>query len=194
MIRKLTGSVSHQGDNFIVLDVSGVGYMVYVSEDTIIKSQKETKLSIWTHLAVREKSMDLYGFLEKVELDFFEMLINVSGVGPKSALAILNLAPVESIMQAIASGDTAYLTKVSGIGKKSAAKIIIELREKIEKITKTPDSKTIQEEIDVLDALGALGYSATQARSVLREVSDMKTKKPLTTNQKIKEALRLLAQ
>lgn len=188
MIRNLTGIISYQGENYLIIDISGVGYMVFTPSTTFSAVVLGESLSLWTHLSVRETSMDLYGFLTKEDLDFFEMLINVSGVGPKSALSILNLAPVEHLIAAIVAGNNAYLTKVSGIGKRSAAKIIVELRDSLEKIVGDASSSLLKEEVDALLALQALGYSTVDARSALREVGDTAVK----TNEKIKEALKYL--
>jgi len=190
MIRRLTGLLSHQGDNYLVLDVSGVGYMVQAPLSTLLQAEKEIKVSLWTCQIVRETSLELFGFLHKNELDFFEMLINVSGVGPKSALAILNLAPVEHLSKAIATGDSVYLTKVSGIGRKSAERIVVELKDKLAKLVGSSTITELRDEADALDALLALGYTAHDARHALHEVNDAS----FDTNQKIKEALKYLAQ
>ena len=129
--------------------------------------------------------MDLYGFLDRQELEFFEMLINVSGIGPKGALSILGIASIETLRKAISTGDTAYLTKVSGIGRKTAEKIVIELRDKMGE-AKTGTS--LQGELDALEALRSLGYSQSEAREALKKVL------PNTdTNTKIREALKMLS-
>ena len=135
MIGKISGKVVHKDLNFIILDASGVGYKIFVPPDTLAKviASKEGRVSLWTHLAVRENALDLYGFSDKKELDFFEMLIGISGIGPKSALAILGIASVDIIRSAVSSGDTTYLTKVSGIGRKNAEKIVLELKDKLSK-------------------------------------------------------------
>ena len=122
MIAQLTGIVTHKDGGSIILDVAGVGYRIFVSPDTLeqLHEQKEDSASLFTHLSVRENALDLYGFLEQEELHFFEMLISISGIGPKSALAILSIADIQTMKQAILSGDSSYLTKVSGIGIKNA--------------------------------------------------------------------------
>jgi Holliday junction DNA helicase RuvA len=133
---------------------------------------------------VREDALDLYGFLNREELEFFEMLINVSGIGPRSALAILGIASIETLRKAIGTGDTSYLTKISGIGRKTAEKIVIELRDKM---GKELGGGSLQVELDALEALKSLGYSQNEARETLKKVS------PNTnTNTKIKEALKIL--
>src|SRR5688572_15038107 len=105
MIGKLEGKVAHTDERFFILDVSGVGYKVYTIESTLgkIRSEKEV-VSVWTHLAVREDALDLYGFLTQDELEFFEMLIGISGIGPKTALSVLNVAHIKNIEEAITTG------------------------------------------------------------------------------------------
>ena len=131
--------------------------------------------------------MDLYGFQDKEELHFFELLISVSGIGPKSALSILNIAPIETLKEAVITNDSSYLTKVSGIGTKSAQKIVIELQDKIEN-TAEEGSLELRADVDVLDALKALGYNTNEVRMAIKEIP----KDTKDTSAKIKEALRIL--
>ncbi|MCK5285645.1 MAG: Holliday junction branch migration protein RuvA [Candidatus Pacebacteria bacterium] len=188
MISQLTGEISFQDENYIILNVSGVGYKLFISTETF-KSLKNTVkvLTFWTHLAVRENSMDLYGFLEKSEMNFFALLITISGIGPKTALGILNVANVDTLISAISSEDTSYLTKVSGIGQKNAQKIILELKNKISKIESTTSSD-IQGDIDVIEALQALGYNPQEAKKALQQTD----KKITDVGKKIKEAIKFL--
>jgi len=188
MISQLTGKISFQDENFVILNVSGVGYKLFVSVETLesLKNQKN-EITFWTHLAVRETALDLYGFLEKSEMNFFALLITISGIGPKTALGILNVATVDTLISAISSEDTSYLTKVSGIGQKNAQKIILELKNKISKI-ESGIPNNLQEEMDAIDALQALGYSTKEATKALqqidREITDI--------GEKIKEAIKFL--
>ena len=133
---------------------------------------------------MREDALDLYGFLNYEELEFFEMLIGVSGIGPKGALAILSIASTETLRKAIGTGDTSYLTKISGIGKKTAEKIVIELRDKMGEQEK---GSSMQEELDAMEALKSLGYSQNEIREALKKVPP-----DLNTNEKIREALKIL--
>lgn len=189
MISRLKGSVAHIDPKYAVLDVQGVGYKVFVTSDTILKIKLSDTLTIWTYLAVRENALDLYGFLSLKELSFFELLITISGIGPKTALGILNSASVEAIETAVQTADTSHLTKVSGIGKKVAEKIVMELKDKIEKISHTPESKSaMRGDADVIEALKALGYRDNEAREALKELP----KSIIKTNDKIKEALKIL--
>ncbi len=181
MIGSLRGKTILKTDKFLVLEVGGVGYKVNVSPDTLSKVGQEAFL--FTHTHVREDSLDLYGFLEQQELNFFEMLLNVSGIGPRSAIAILGIASIETLRRAIGTGDVSYLTKISGIGKKTAEKIVIELRDKM---GEEKEGTSLQGELDALEALKSLGYSQNEARDALKKTSSG------TTNQKIKEALQIL--
>ncbi len=170
MIAQLKGTVISSRIDSIVLDVNGVGYQIHTTLEIVNKLNKEkSKVIFFTHLAVRETSMDIYGFLNEEEVNFFELLISVSGVGPKSGLSIMNLETVSALSYAIAHGDTTYLTKVSGIGKKSAEKIIIELRDKITSFDENGVSAH-KEDKDTLDALQSLGYSVREAREALKSL------------------------
>ncbi len=189
MISHITGEVILKNDKFVIIDVSGVGYKVYISIDSIRKiGVKGEKVNLWTYLSVRENVLDLYGFMNYAEVDLFEMLIGISGVGPKSALGIMGVAPLDTLKSAIASGDTSYLTKVSGIGKKNAEKIILELRDKLGAIESESKTGVFSADTDVIDALQALGYSATEAREALKEVP----KETTGASKKITEALKHL--
>src|SRR3990170_6305111 len=131
MIGTLNGTVRHKDLSKLVVDVSGVGYKVLVTTETALDIATGSPIFLWTHLVVRETSLELFGFLDKETLDAFELLITISGIGPKSALGILNVASPDTLRQAVASEDTSYLTRVSGIGKKNAEKIVLELRNKL---------------------------------------------------------------
>lgn len=172
-------------DKFLIIETGGVGYKMNVLPEVLSGMKKVGDgISLWTHTHVREDVLDLYGFTDRQELEFFEMLLNVSGIGPKSALAILGIASIETLRKAIKTSDTAYLTKVSGIGRKTAEKIIIELRDRIgEEKTGT----SLQGELDALEALKSLGYSQNEAREALKKV-----KGDIDTNTKIREALKIL--
>ncbi len=188
MISYLYGKVLMRGDRFLIITVGGVGYKVYISPHTRKELSDNEEVRIFTHLAVKEDALDLYGFLSYAELELFEMLIGVSGVGPRTALGILSLASPETLRTAIASGDTSYLTKVSGIGKKNADKIILELREKLGAIESTEGGAALAEETDAVEALTALGYSAAHAREALKQVPAEIS----GTSARVKEALKLL--
>lgn len=190
MITHLSGTTLFVNDRFAVVDVNGVGYKVHTTLDALrtLKGALNTRATLWIHTIVREDALDLYGFLEREELEFFEMLINVSGIGPKSALGILSIAGVPHLKEAIAGGNAAALTKVSGIGAKSAQKIILELRDKLGGIEGGADGGTLHEEHEAVLGLVALGYAERDAREALKSVPpDIKG-----TSTRIKQALKQL--
>src|ERR1700722_6768226 len=131
MIGHLEGTILKASAGFAILSCAGVGYKVAATKETMARLRAGEKAALWTHLAVREDSLDLYGFLTEEEQHFFTLLFTVSGIGPKSALAILDVATIETLRTAISGSNASYLTNVSGIGKKTAEKIILELRDKV---------------------------------------------------------------
>ena len=196
MIGSIKGKITLKTEKYLIVEAGGVGYKVNVSPDTLSRidamrlrsGQNDAPMLFWIHTHVREDALDLYGFLEYKELEFFEMLINISGIGPKGALTILGVASLETLRRAIGTGDTSYLTKISGIGKKTAEKIVIELRDKMaNKMTEEKGGTSLQGELDALEALKSLGYSQNEAREALKKISS-----ELNTNKKIKEALKIL--
>ena len=188
MIARIEGTIVYTTDKFIVVDVAGVGYKVFVTTDTIASCTIGETASFWTHMAVRENSLDLYGFVTTEEMSFFELLLDVSGIGPKSALSILIVAPIDTLKMAIATGDTSYLNKVSGIGKKTAEKIVIELRDKLQAFKQEGSASELRGESDVVEALKSLGYSQNEARDALKAIPHSIE----GTNARIKEALKVL--
>ncbi|NTV22628.1 MAG: Holliday junction branch migration protein RuvA [Candidatus Yonathbacteria bacterium] len=190
MIAHITGTIAFRGSTYVVIDVEGVGYKIFATPETILGiGEENASTTLYTHMAVRETAMDLYGFRARAELAFFELLITISGIGPKSALGILSVAPVDTLKKAIVSGDTSYLIKVSGIGKKNAEKIVLELRDKLTGgISTTSSSTELREETDTLEALQSLGYSLAEARSALKDIPE----NIVGTNKRIGEALKRL--
>ncbi|HYF10020.1 MAG TPA: Holliday junction branch migration protein RuvA [Candidatus Paceibacterota bacterium] len=187
MIGYLRGSVLALEEKGLILDVGGVGYRVFAAQDTLaaLKKERAKEAALFTYLSVREDALELFGFLTKEELRFFEQLISISGIGPKSALGILSSTSVERLSSAIASGDTGYLTKISGIGRKTAEKIVLELREKMGNIE---ESTGLREETDALEALRSLGYGEREIRDALKKIAAS-----ATTKERIKEALKILS-
>ena len=189
MISHLRGTIIEITEKYIVLDVQGIGYKVFCSTDTLAGLREGIEASLSTYLAVREDALDLYGFISNEEKGFFEMLISVSGIGPKGALGILGQTSVETLKQAIGTGDTSYLTKVSGIGRKTAEKVVLELRDKLRAhVTMKEGPGSLRSESDVVEALKSLGYSPNEARDTLKEIPDS----IVGTNARIKEALKIL--
>ncbi len=158
------------GEKFAVVLVGGIGYRVFAGVDTLQKMPgKGGLIKLWTYQYVRENTLELYGFNHYAELELFEMLIAISGIGPKGAIGILGIAPVDTLKKAIGAGDTSYLTRVSGIGKKIAEKVVLELKEKMAGRGATVAAPELKEEADALEALVSLGYSQHEARRVLGE-------------------------
>lgn len=189
MISYLEGKIEFKGEKFVVVNVGGVGYRVFVSPETLKKiPEKRGEVKLWTHLHVREDALDLYGFLHLAELDLFETLLGAPGIGPRKALNVLSAAPSDTLRRAIAAGDASYLTRVSGIGRKTAEKIVVELREKMAGKGVMVEAPELKEEADTLEALVSLGYTQREAREALQQVSE-DIKSP---EKRIKEALKKL--
>lgn len=187
MIGHLKGTVSAVRAGYAILSVGGVGYKVFATRELLLTLKQDNETSVWTHLAVRESILDLYGFSSEEELRLFELLLTVSGIGPKSALSILDIASVETLRSAVSTGNASYLTKVSGIGKKTAEKIVLELRDKVG-TSIDGSSATLKGDEEALEAMRALGYSQGEARDALRKVPQEIER----SNERLREALRLL--
>jgi Holliday junction DNA helicase RuvA len=189
MIAEIEGKLSGKTDKYLIVNVGGVGYQIYVSTDVLARTPNiGESIRLSTYMSVRENAMDLFGFETIDEKHFFELLLTVSGIGPRSALSILSIAPMETIKKAIGSGDTSYLTKVSGIGRKTAEKIVVELKDKLASLGHTDDAGRLRGETDVLQALQSLGYSLQDARDAVKQIPDS----VIGTNARIKEALKNL--
>jgi len=188
MIGFIEGKIEYSADKYAIVDVNGVGYKIYISGSTFKNLPKKgDKVKLFTHLHVREDILDLYGFLNQKELEFFELLISISGIGPRGAINILNVASVETIKKAIANEESSILTKVSGIGKKTAEKIILELKNKVSGGELLGDKAGADSE--AIDALISLGYRLYEAREVLRKIPDSIKE----VGDKVREALKLLS-
>lgn len=190
MISQLTGTIINTDEKRATLEVGGIGYDIFMSPGTLLGMHEdlENKKTIYTYLHVREDKLDLYGFASKDEKKFFELVISVSGIGPRGALGVLDVAPLGTLVSAITQGDSSYLTKVSGVGKKTAQKIVLELRDKIEKLGIKSDDISVREDSDVVEALISLGYTTVQARDAMKNVPEEIT----DMNEKIKYALKNL--
>jgi len=170
MIASLRGTISFIGTHHLVIDVHGVGYRVFAAPATLasIKTGAEAALIIYT--AVREDALDLYGFVHERDRRMFELLLSVSGIGPKSALSILSLADTATLVNAISAGKASYLTGISGIGKKTADKIVLELKDKVAELGIAGEYTEGDEA--ALEALRGMGYSLREAREALKRVPD----------------------
>ncbi len=193
MIRQITGTIVATTPNAIVVDVHGVGYLIHtIAGDSY---QLGTTITVHTHLAVRETALDLYGFTNRDELDIFELLLTIPKIGPKSALEILTKADILTLKNAILPQDPSYLTKVSGIGKKTAEKIVLELKDAFDSTAYSTGSTATGETMpsytaDAIDALVALGYPPADVRKVVLQLPTTLT----TANEAVREALKILGQ
>lgn len=191
MLGRLIGVYEGQRqDGLALIDVHGVGYVVRATETALEEARKNpARAQFLIQTIVREDALDLYGFSSNEELSFFNLLLDVSGVGPKTALGILNLAGIETLQSAIAAGDAGYLTRVSGVGKKSAERIVVELKDKLTKAGFGEGHGGRKEDGDVLEALVNLGYSLEEARAALKSVpADV-----IELQARVREALRVLS-
>jgi Holliday junction DNA helicase RuvA len=162
LIARLTGTIADRGVDHVVLDVSGVGYLVYGPASVVTRAQPGDLVTLHTHLVVREDDMTLYGFFEQHQQRLFRTLIGVSGVGPKVALALLSLMDADELSFAIASGNAAALARAQGVGQKLAARLVVELRDKMTKAAGPVSAPGVESE-EVVGALMALGYSQAEA-------------------------------
>lgn len=191
MYEYLSGRVDYIGENYAVIDISGLGYRVFTSQNTMkgLKLGEITK--IFTHLIVKEDDLVLYGFATRDELSIFKLLISVSGVGPKVGASLLNQYKASELAAAIIARDAAKLTKAQGIGKKIAERIILELKDKIDTesaIGRTDIFDAGDEISQVIEALVSLGYNYSIASTAVMKLKD--TKQPIDIL--IKDALKQL--
>ena len=191
MIATLEGILEYRGNDSVILNIGGIGFRVYVSGSTLGQlGTVKGKVSLYTHLHVREDNISLYGFASNEELALFKNLISVSGVGAKVALTLLSALNPEQVVMAIASGDIDLISKAPGIGKKMAGRLIVELRGKLEKEWKETALPLAPESADVIAALTGLGYSLTEATKAISKLPDSEG---LSLEEKIKVALQQMA-
>jgi len=171
MIYSVSGKLTFKANNFIVVETGGLGLKLMVGERTIKELQPVgANVKLFSYLHVRENGMELYGFLAEESLVYFEMLISVSGVGPKSALAILDVAPMNELSAAIKEGRPDLLTRASGIGRKTAERVIVELRSKVQSSKSGLVVEKMETDADLIEALSNLGYRREDARAALAKV------------------------
>ena len=185
MISYLRGKINLISPSCIIIDVNGIGYKVFVSPRNIANLLKGENIEIYTHHQISENDQRLFGFLDYSDLLFFEKLISISGIGPKTGLGILSSSSASQIENSIMSGDVTSLTKISGIGRKTAERIVLELKGKLSGLS-TVDSSGDGE---IIEALESLGYSLDIAREAVKNISSEIT----DSGQRLKEALRKLA-
>ena len=181
MIAYLKGKILQKSVNYIVVENGGVGYKVFATPD-VLAMPIYAEVALWTYHKVSEDGQALFGLTDFPALQFFELLITVSGVGPKMALAILSAAPVDSVKQAIANQDAGIFTRISGIGSKTAERIIVDLKNKVGMADAAAPSS------EIFDALLALGYNQREVREVINKLDHKQSQE-----KQLKQALQMLS-
>ncbi|MCC4515450.1 Holliday junction branch migration protein RuvA [Limosilactobacillus reuteri] len=198
MYEYLTGLVTVVAPQYIVVDVNGVGYKLLVANPYRYQEDRTKKVQVYVYQAVREDNISLFGFIDQNEKKLFMQLINVSGIGPKSALAILANPDHQGLVDAITNNNVNYLTKFPGIGKKTASQIVLDLRDKLTNESSsslfattqlTVDATVNRELKDALEALAALGY---KERDIKKVQKTLMKEEQMATDEYLRQALRLL--
>lgn len=198
MIYNINGTLTYMGDQFLVVECSGIGFKCFSSLNTL-KSVGRTgeKINLFTYLSVKEDALDLFGFATEEELSFFKLLITVSGVGPKAAVAVLSELEPSRLALAIASGDVKSITRANGVGKKTAERIVLELKDKVANVVSSNDMQSVASAAAVVDesaageavaALVALGFNKSDAAVVVGAMD-----KSLSADEMIRLGLRQLS-
>ena len=191
MIATLAGTLEYRGHDSVIINVGGIGFRVYVSSSTSSQlGAVKGRVSVYTHLHVREDSISLYGFASSEELTLFRSLISVSGIGAKLALTVLSALNPEQLVMAITSGDIDLLSQTPGIGKRIASRLVVELRGKLEKEWREVALPLAPENADAIAALTGLGYSVAEATRAISRLPDSES---LSLEEKIRMALQELA-
>ncbi len=190
MIAHVFGVVVEKFNSSIIVDVNGIGYEVQVATGDFDATLLDTNVKFYTYHHVREQSEELFGFSSLMAKRLFELLITVQGIGPKAALAILSLADPETVRNAIANSDAVFITRASGVGKKTAEKVVIDLSDKVGQathfgMTAPGGTVTILGNDEALEALMALGYNLNDATKALEGIS-----KDLMTSERVMKALK----
>lgn len=192
MIAHVWGTVTEKFGNSVIVDVHGVGYEVQTALGDYEKALLHEEVKFYTYHHIREQSQELFGFSSLAAKKLFELLITVQGVGPKAALAILSLSESETVRNAIANEDVAFVTKASGVGKKTAERVVVDLKEKVgmplryDNSTLTGNSAIVSHADEALEALMALGYNLVDATKALEGVST-----ELSTAERVTQALKV---
>jgi Holliday junction DNA helicase RuvA len=191
MIGYISGKIIFKKPTRVILDVNGVGYLVNISISTFEKIADQERVSLYTYLSVKEDALDLYGFYSIAEKEMFEMLISVSGIGPKTAQSILSGIQIEDLKEALKTGNIARIISVPGIGRKTAERMMIELRDKVESLAESTgggfNSGIQNVRGDAITALVNLGYNQKVAERIVRSITDLTPN--ISIEDLIKEAL-----
>jgi Holliday junction DNA helicase RuvA len=189
MLYSVEGKLTMKSDRFVVVETGGLGLKLFMCGKSVAALPAQgAHVKIFSYLNVKEDGMDLYGFNSEEERFYFELLISVSGVGPKSALSILDVASIDELSAAIKEDRPDLLTRASGIGQKTAERIIIELRTKVQSAQSGLMVEKMETDADLLEALSSLGYRREEARLALRKVDASVT----GIEARLKESLKIL--
>lgn len=196
MIASLHGTITYKSpelrkDSYVVVTCAGVGYKVYTPVSNLQRLNEGSDATLYTYFAVSENAMDLYGFLDPADKTFFTLLLDVPGVGPKTAIATLEKTTMADVQQAIFANDALMLVKSSGLSQKMAEKIIVTLKNKVESLTsrgKGDGTSPAIPDADVFDALTGFGYTVSEARRALSEIDPSISE----SGRRLREALRIL--
>ena len=197
LFRSIKGNLEEKASNFVVIDVSGIGYKIFMSDSAIQKIGEIGEIvKVHTHYYVREDNISLYGFLSNDELKMFELLLQVSGIGAKSAIIMLSNITPSNFVLAVITNDVSKLTKIPGIGAKTAQRIILELKDKLKTesaASKTEETRSVLEKSEVIDeaisALQILGYNKKEIEKALEKID----KTNITVEELIKKGLTILS-
>ncbi len=189
MVYSVSGKLTQKSDHFTVAEISGAGLKIFASRRTIdALPALGANVKFFTHLHVREDALDLFGFPTAEELNFFELLISVSGVGPKSALSIMDVSELKNLSAAIKEGRPDLLTRASGIGRKTAERIILDLKSKVSAERSETTVGKMDTDVDLVETLVGLGYRREQAKVALGKVDGKIT----NLEERLKAALKVL--
>ena len=189
MIYSISGKLAEKRDSFVVVEVAGVGLKLATHKRALSSLPSiGNEVKLFSHLHVREDALDLYGFPSEEELRFFELLISVSGVGPKSALSVLDVSDINELSASIQENRPDLLTKASGIGRKTAERIILDLKGKVKSEMSGEAVKRMESDADIVETLSNLGYRREDAKTALQKVGKEVTELEL----RLKAALKIL--
>ena len=188
MISSIQGTISNKDQESIQITINGLGYKIFITKPLLAKVKVGQTIKLFTKLQIKDDSLNLYGLATQSEMEYFKNLMSISGIGAKSALNVLSLISLEKLQNAILNKKAETLTKISGIGKKTAERIILELKGIVEK--NSLSGSDIKSDALAIDALLGMGYSIQQARKAVQQISSSETLKP---EEKIKKALKFLS-
>jgi len=188
MISSIQGTINSKDKESVEIVINGLGYKIFITKPLLAKVKVGQTIKLFTKLQVKDDSLSLYGLATQSEMEYFKRLISVSGIGVKSALNILSLVNLKNLENAIINKEVESLTKISGIGKKTAERIILELKGVVGK--NSLSASDIKNDVLAIDALLEMGYSIQQARKAIQQISSFQN---IRAEEKIKRALKILS-